>query len=952
MSGAAGTQPQPGTRPTPNRPPNPPAGTAPGTPAHPHAPQEPASQHDRSKTPEAGTDKPHDSQHHQVTPVPIHTVPHAPSSPPSQAGHATPPSPGAPHTQPGASPQQHPHQDSLNDIRNDLDHYPGGLTEPHPDDQQALVNAVPHNPDGTPQRFPDPFGHWSQLQNDGGNTVPGRSNNCADCSRSFLETWYGNPQVSAPRTLDVDEHGNPDPWSPEHNANANQIRWAGASHIYAGTGSDPHTPARIAWDLQQAGHGAAAIVQVSWPGGGGHAFNAVNYHGQILWIDTQSGDVSHQPLHIPSATGVWHIPLDANRNPIHPTQTDTDTTHHESDEPQEGTDASHQGPDNSAQGDEGHKTLEPNVSDGTPDDVSGKNPDHPETTPTAGKPSLTDTDGHTANSPSLARQDPTHAADSPAHGPAHAEQGLPRADGTKPDERSARHPSDAMETPVSSPTRSSSESRDSNESDRGTARERGDAFASDHSTRTDETHTAAPRTTDSTAEHEAPSPTHRAGDAETPTVTNNAPHTAAGDPTADRSTPRQSPVANLRSASTSADHPTSGSANRPVTGDAPPTGRHTTPHHAPPTPVRDDHRAPAEPGAVSDHQKDPLAQTNQHREHGMLPEQSQADLRSTHDVHTVDLDRLYSDLSEWGNTDQLRDLLRQCGPPGQLKGINKQTLIDTLREPPFRDLAEGQQGAVVAAISRLSLKFHAELGAGALDSNVQNPNDPSVRPLDHDEGSEKRERQEKGRESLSQRMKKKGTPSAGVLYHSGQAIGNPDRPALRKALGAEDFKALLENKGDWSRRNYATVEIFDPATQETTYVSDSSLSMGRDWAEGVHSEPHILDYVNAINTQRAEDQRIQLVSFYTEREPCGPALGTDCSSFLGKHLPKDVKIYYGTPFRRGQIENEAELRAEGHGAEVNEMKDAAVAAQGEQSQAYVDKLHDIWTDLAYGGHLS
>ncbi|MFF3908437.1 toxin glutamine deamidase domain-containing protein [Streptomyces sp. NPDC001848] len=951
-SGKPGPQPQPGTRPTPNRAPNQPAGTAPGTTPHPHAPQEPASQHDRSETPEAERGHRHDPQHHQVTPVPIHTVSPAPSSPPSQASHASPPPPGAPSAHPGASPQQHPHQDSLNDIRNDLDHYPGGLTEPHPDDQQALVNAVPHNPDGTPERFPDPFGHWAQLQNDGGNTVPGRSNNCADCSRSFLETWYGNPQVSAPRTLDVDEHGNPDPWSPEHNANANQIRWAGAEHIYAGTGDDPHTADRIAWDLHQAGHGAAAIVQVSWPGGGGHAFNAVNHHGHIIWIDTQSGEVSHQPLHIPNATGVWHIPLDADRNPIHPTQPETDTTHHESETPHEGTETPHQEPDDSPQENESHQAPEPNPSHGTTDNVPVKDADAPETTPTADKPSDTGTDGHTPDSPSHTQQAPPHP-DTPTH----AEHGPTQAQHTsKPDELSTPHPYDGTATPASSSTHSSTESRDGNESDRGTPHERDGVAASDHRTRTDATHTIDTGTSDPAAEHEAPSATERPDGADAHRVTHNAPpsapHTAAGDPAVDRGAPRHSPAPNPQSASASSGHPTSGSMNRPHADDASPAGRHTTPDQRPAAPVSHDHRAPAEPGAVSDHEKDPSAQTGQHREHGMLPEQSQADLRGTHDVHKVDLDRLYSDLSEWGNTDQLRDLLRQCGPPGQLKGISKQTLIDALRNPPFRDLSEGQQGAVVAAISRLSLKFHAELGVGSLDPGVPNPNDPAVRPLDHEEGSEKRERQEKGRESLAQRMKRKGTPSAGVLYHSGQAIGNPDRPALRKALGAEDFKALLENKGDWSRRNYATVEIFDPVTRRSTYISDSSLSMGRDWAEGVHSEPHILDYVDAVNAQREEGRKIQLVSFYTEREPCGPALGTDCSSFLGEHLPKEVKVYYGTPFRRGQIENEAELRAEGHGAEVNEMKDAAVAAQGDESQAYVDKLRGIWTDLAHGGHLS
>lgn len=317
-----------------------------------------------------------------MTAVPIHTVVTTPSSstPPSPAVPATPHSPGSPQANPGVPDhhQQHPYQDSLEDIRADLNHYPGGLTEPDPADQQALVDAVPHNEDGTPERFPDPFGSWSQLQNDGGPSVPGRSNNCADCSRSFLETWYGNPQVSAPRTPDLDEDGNLDPWEPEDDANENQIRWTGAEHTYAGPGGDPETANNIASVLQQAGHGSAAIVQVDWPDdGGGHAFNVVNHNGNIIWIDTQSGEVSHEPLHIDDAEHVWHIPLDANRNPIDLTQSGTDDTtdsEHGTDTPDEGTDTSQQEANNSPAGNKAQKAPESAPSAETPDNAPSEDP--------------------------------------------------------------------------------------------------------------------------------------------------------------------------------------------------------------------------------------------------------------------------------------------------------------------------------------------------------------------------------------------------------------------------------------------------------------------------------------------------------------------------------------------------------------------------------------------------
>lgn len=342
-----------------------------------------------------------------MTPVPIHTVVTTP--PPSHADPTTPQNPGSPQATPNdPGNQHHPNQDSLDDIRADLDHYPGGLTEPDPADQQALADAVPRNDDGTPERFPDPHGPWSQLQNDGGNTVPGRSNNCADCSRSFLETWYGNPQVSAPRTVDTDANGNPDYWSPEDNANDNQIRWTGASHAYAGPGGDPNTANNIASVLQQSGPGSAAIVQVDWPGGGGHAFNVVNHDGNIVWIDTQSGDVSDQPLHLDQAEHVWHIPMDANRNPIDLSQPDAADSNQGTDTSKEGTDSSQDGTDGSQEG-----TDTPQDGTDTSQDGSDTSQDGPDASQQDPDDNSNQSSDDSKPGPETAEQDPQTSEDGP-----------------------------------------------------------------------------------------------------------------------------------------------------------------------------------------------------------------------------------------------------------------------------------------------------------------------------------------------------------------------------------------------------------------------------------------------------------------------------------------------------------------------------------------------------------
>ncbi|MGX1886341.1 toxin glutamine deamidase domain-containing protein [Streptomyces sp. NPDC055287] len=404
------------------------------TPARPHQPSgsSPSTPQQPSST-NSGTPSSTPNQQ-QVTAVPIHTVVPGPNAP-AQSSNPTPSGPqppGSPQADPGAPDKPEPKTDSLDDIRNDLDHHPGGLTEPDPQDQQLLADAVPQNPDGTPQRFPDPFGPWSQLQNDGGNQVPGRSNNCADCSRSFLETWRGNPQVSAPRTLDTDENGNVDPWSPEDDANENQIRWSGAPHSYAGEGSDPDTAQRIADDLLQAGHGAHAIVQVDWPGGGGHAFNAVNHNGQVVWIDTQSGEVSHDPLHIPNAEHVWHIPMDPDGNPLHPaTAEDTDDSQNTNDESQtdnsenaENSDSSGQ-PDNSTQND---------ASVAPPKQQTGS--DDPSTESPSAADSAASDASTTSSTPQPSAVEPSTAPDAgPANAKAETQGGQTPQPSSTPDDR-------------------------------------------------------------------------------------------------------------------------------------------------------------------------------------------------------------------------------------------------------------------------------------------------------------------------------------------------------------------------------------------------------------------------------------------------------------------------------------------------------------------------------------
>ncbi|MCX4457250.1 toxin glutamine deamidase domain-containing protein [Streptomyces sp. NBC_01728] len=868
--GTGGTQNQPGTGSTPARPPQQPAGSTP------NAPQQPAAQ---SNTP---PNDPQQQQHQQVTAVPVHTVVRTPgsSTPASHHTPTTPQPPGSPQTDPGTpTDQQHPQQDSLQDIRDDLDHYPGGLTEPDPTDQQALADAVPHNEDGTPERFPDPFGSWSQLQNDGGNTVPGRSNNCADCSRSFLETWYGNPQVSAPRTPDTDEHGNPDPFAPENNANENQIRWTGAAHTYAGPGNNPETANNITSVLQQSGPGSAAIVQVDWPGGGGHAFNVVNHNGNIVWIDTQSGEVSNTPLHIDNAAHVWHIPLDADRNPIDTTQPDAQDTEHsehsehseqgtdetsqqDTEAPQDGSDTPQEDTDNSQEGNEDQNSVATDPSGEDSDSAPGQDSADPNPRTTAGEPSVADADSS-------------------------IEEGTPHVDSPQSDAASTGRSSDAAPASGPGPTHSDSQSEHGTTNDRDTPHPQDDVSASDNSLRTDGTNGLDPDTTTPGPGQNAPSPADRSDNADTRTATSNAVP----------STPHTSP----------SDHSISGSPDRPNQGNTPPTGRHTTPGQTPSTPSSPDRRAPAEPAGTSQdpngdtngedpHPKDDPARKNHPRlsepesdtstHYGMAPMEHQAELRRTNDVRQVDLDPVHHHLNDWltpvpnedgsGTRIPLVDALQTCSPPRPDDPDHKPTVLrheDLARIlPGFADMHPGERGAVVASLARLSLNFHASHAVGA-----------SPEPTD-------------------------GYASHGANAHekAGWNASHRDdqelKQAIEKEFGRSGIAGALRSSGDhhpdFTGRNYATVEVYDPVSKNISYVVDSSYPNPGGGEKGKHSERNILDYLTEVNQGRGEGEAYQALSMYSDREPCGHGQGyANCANLLTEEM-RGVDVFYGTGYRK------------------------------------------------------
>ncbi|MBL6277282.1 hypothetical protein JMF97_14060 [Micromonospora fiedleri] len=193
---------------------------------------------------------------------------------------------------------------------------PNGLVPPDQADQQALDAAVPRDATtGRPLVHPDPrVGSWAGLVNDGGPTVPGRDNNCADVGLSVLATWFGRPEVAAPTITSA---------KVEAGSTARQEQALRAEFAHQGTGTAGLDA--VADALRAAGPGSAALIITTRPdGNGAHTWNAVNHDGTIIWLDGQNQLISDtEPVH-GDPGNVWSIVLDAEGDPHRPAATDTD----------------------------------------------------------------------------------------------------------------------------------------------------------------------------------------------------------------------------------------------------------------------------------------------------------------------------------------------------------------------------------------------------------------------------------------------------------------------------------------------------------------------------------------------------------------------------------------------------------------------------------------------------
>lgn len=151
----------------------------------------------------------------------------------------------------------------------------------------------------TTEAFSHPTEWNSDINGEGPTPENGRGNNCLDCARAVEVRWRGGTSTAAP-------HSNPEsPGQPSD-----------FLEKFAGAELQPTTMLQIETELLQIGHGASALVTVSWKEGGGHAFNAVNDGGHILFVDGQTNKTSGWPPGYASQAESWSsIVMDQSGDP-------------------------------------------------------------------------------------------------------------------------------------------------------------------------------------------------------------------------------------------------------------------------------------------------------------------------------------------------------------------------------------------------------------------------------------------------------------------------------------------------------------------------------------------------------------------------------------------------------------------------------------------------------------
>ncbi|MFI1519190.1 toxin glutamine deamidase domain-containing protein [Kitasatospora cineracea] len=307
---------------------------------------------------------------------------------------------------------------------------------------------------------------------------------------------------------------------------------------------------------------------------------------------------------------------------------------------------------------------------------------------------------------------------------------------------------------------------------------------------------------------------------------------------------------------------------------------------------KDDPDHPAHESARTEHER--LAPREKSGDHvyGILGDQVQQDLRGTNEVRRVEMEYVYDQLYAWADSGHLGAALDRA------TGDNPMTLRRSDLEqalPGFGDMHPGEQGAVVASMGRMSDSFHEQHGRGK--SPEEKPYPYSADPDQPGSGPGQAETESRGAVDHGKTKSDGGLK----LAQDSEAI----KKEIKKVFGVSKFEDSFDqavHRPDFTGKNYAVLEVYDPTTKEVSYVLESSVPSGGDRAgiTPLHSETHAGHWMENLNRGRDEKDRYEVLSLYTEREPCGRGAGhANCSGYLSEGH-EGVPVHYATGYRKGQ----------------------------------------------------
>ncbi|MEV7179958.1 toxin glutamine deamidase domain-containing protein [Kitasatospora sp. NPDC093679] len=383
------------------------------------------------------------------------------------------------------------------------------------------------------------------------------------------------------------------------------------------------------------------------------------------------------------------------------------------------------------------------------------------------------------------------------------------------------------------------------------------------------------------------------------------------------------------------------------------------------------------------------AQPKDHTHYNMLGDDEQQTFRERENakVRQSDLDVAHQFLRDRFTDKSLGDFLQDTAdqarhnkdhkddPQAEFRlAFDKEQLEHRL--PGFKDLHQSEQGAVVASLGRLSLSYHQQYAVG---SSPEHASDPYHYRDDHDRSdmseieAEKQQNDKHHEDDLSRgvathqnhdfwqgtrgnehRPLKEGekpegpSPARLVREHMVDRYRelHPDKANMtdRQVELAIRRETIAHVKGDhrpdFTGKNYAAIEVVD-SNGKVRYVVDSSLPPGRAGMQPEHSEPHLGRWIERLN-QRAEAGDYTVASLWTEREPCGQGAGHGhCSRYLTESMP-DTEVGYGVGYRKGDM-------ADGHDTAAE--REAAAARMDRDMQDHLNRLGDLWYDMAVSGQL-